>query len=389
MTLSDPGVRPVVQSFPPTGEPIVDRPRRQRNVTRTMVLELVGPAVAALACVWVGFGLAGINAPFGFAVSWFAGFVTLFAILCWRLHGVLAMKDRLATVAIWSGALVALFTLGAVIGYVILKGFSAVVTNFPHFLTGDMSALGATSKITDLGVGAAIVGTVEQVAIATIITVPLGIMTATYLVGSNGLFARVVSAVVDAMTGAPAIIAGLFIYLLWVVPNKENGKSGFAAALALAVMMLPIVTRAAQEVVAIVPGSLREAALALGAPEWRVLLRVVLPTARAGLMTAVILGVARIAGETAPVLFNAGGFEKYNWNPFSGQQDDLPFRIYENIFQPGAVIQQSAWGTSLVLVVVVLILFLTARMLGKSSAGRRSFVPWAARRQRNGDADAY
>jgi phosphate transport system permease protein len=353
-----------------------------------MLMEGLGSAAAALALVWIAFSLAGIVAPFGMLVAWFCLFFAIYGTLCWRLHGVLIAKDRMATLGIWSGAIVAMFALGAVLYYVFIRGVSAVFEDFPHFLTADMTQLGGASKITDLGVGAAIVGTVEQVGIATIITVPLGIMTATYLVGSNGPFARTVSAVVDAMTGAPAIIAGLFVYLLWVVPHKESGKSGLAAALALAVMMLPIVTRAAQEVVAIVPGSLREAALALGAPEWRVLVRVVLPTARAGLMTAVILGVARIAGETAPVLFNAGGFEAYNWNPFSGQQDDLPFRIYENIFQPGAVIQQSAWGTSFVLVCVVLILFLIARALGKSTPGRRRFVPWARIRNRTTEVEA-
>ncbi len=136
------------------------------------------------------------------------------------------------------------------------------------------------------------------------------------------------SYVVDAMTGAPAIIAGLFIYLFWVAPKDHNGKSGLAAGMALAVMMLPVVTRAAQEVVAIVPGSLREAALALGAPQWRVMVRIVLPTARAGLMTAVILGVARIAGETAPVLFNAGGnrlqLEPVQWPTGQSSVPDLP-----------------------------------------------------------------
>lgn len=365
-----------------------DRPYRQKQITGSMIIEGLGSATAALAAVWITFSVAGISAPFGMLVCWFVLFFAIYGTLCWRLYGILIAKDRMATLAIWSGALVAMFALFAVLYYVFVRGVVAVFDDFPHFLTGDMTKLGGASKITDLGVGQAIVGTVEQVAIATIITVPLGIMTATYLTTSNGLFARTVSAVVDAMTGAPAIIAGLFVYLLWVVPHKESGKSGLAAALALAVMMLPIVTRAAQEVVAIVPGSLREAALALGAPEWRVLLRVVLPTARAGLMTAVILGVARIAGETAPVLFNAGGFEAYNWNPFSGQQDDLPFRIYENIFQPGAVIQQSVWGTSFVLVCVVLILFLIARWLGKSSPGRRSFVPWARSRNRNAEVDA-
>jgi phosphate transport system permease protein len=355
----------------PAGGPEVDRPRRQRQVSSPMVIELLGSAAAALALVWMVFTIEGIVGPLGMAVCWFGVFFTIYGVLCWRLHGIRIAKDRLATVGIWAGALVGMVALAAVIGYVVFRGFIAVFSAFPHFLTADMSQLGAGTKITDVGVGAAIVGTVEQMAIATVITVPLGILTATYLVDSNSLFARTVSAVVDAMTGAPAIIAGLFVYLLWVKPHHTAGKTGFAAALALAVMMLPIVTRAAQEVVAIVPGSLREAALALGAPEWRV----VLPTARAGLMTAVILGIARIAGETAPVLFNAGGFARYNWNPFSGQQDNLPLRIYENIFQPGRVITQSAWGASLVLVCVVLILFLIARLLGRSSPGSRIVAP--------------
>jgi phosphate transport system permease protein len=173
------------------------------------------------------------------------------------------------------------------------------------------------------------------------------------------------------MTGSPAIISGLFIYLLWVQPQHETGQTGFSAALALSVMMLPIVTRASQEVIAIVPGSLTEAALALGAPRWRSILRITLPTARVGLVTAVILGVARVAGETAPVLFDAGGAPRYNWNPFSGRQDDLPLRIYEMIFQPGVNARRDAWGVAFVLVLVVLILFLLARVIGSLKPGSR------------------
>jgi phosphate transport system permease protein len=378
-------------SGPPPGRgagwgPGGDRPNRRRPITSSMLLEGVGSAVAALALVWIVFAVAGIDAPLGMGFAWFVLFFVIYGVLCWRLYGGLVAKDRMATVGIWAGALVAMFALAAVIFYVVYKGVWAVLDGFPHFLTADMTQLGASSKITQLGVGAAIVGTVEQVGIATVLTVPLGIMTATYLVNSNGPFAKAVSAVVDAMTGAPAIIAGLFVYILWVQPHHTSGKSGFAAALALAVMMLPIVTRAAEEVVAIVPGSLREAALALGAPEWRVLVRVVLPTARAGLMTAVILGIARIAGETAPVLFNAGGLEAYNWNPFSGQQDNLPLRIYENIFQPGKVINQSAWGASLVLVLLVLILFVVARLLGRATPGRRRWSPWSRRTKNTAEA---
>ncbi len=369
--------------FGPSDQPAsgpADRPNRSRRIEGSVLTESLGSAAASLALIWVIFTLAGIDAPFGMAVSWLLAFLTIYGVLVRIRHGVLIAKDRLATMGIWAGAAIAFFILAAVISYVLIKGFTAVFGGFPHFFVADMSRLGGNAHIRDLGVGAAIVGTIEQVLIATVLTVPLGVLTATYLASNDGPFARTVSAVVDAMTGAPAIIAGLFVYLLWVVPHGVSGKTGFAAALALAVMMLPVVTRAAQEVVAIVPGSYQEAALALGAPEWRVLLRVVLPTARAGLMTAVILGIARIAGETAPVLFNAGGFASYNWNPFSGQQDDLPLRIYELIFQPGTVPIQAAWGTSLVLIFVVLFLFVLARRLGSAGAGRRAFIPWSTRK---------
>jgi phosphate transport system permease protein len=301
--------------------------------------------------------------------------------VCWRKYGVVSMKDRLATVVIWTLALAALIPLVAVILYVIFKGAAVVFADFPHFFTADMTGLTAVSPVTAVGAGAAIVGTLEQIALATLFTVPLGVLTATYVVNNRNTFSRMVSSVVDAMTGSPAIIAGLFVYLLWVVPQKEAGQTGFAAALSLSVMMLPIVTRASQEVIAIVPGSLTEAAYALGAPRWRAVLRVVLPTARVGLITAMILGVARVAGETAPVLFTAGGNASYNFNPFNGKQDDLPLRIYELIFQPGVSVTRVAWGVSFVLVLVVLTLFILARLIGAKKPGPSGFtVPWRTRR---------
>jgi phosphate transport system permease protein len=291
------------------------------------------------------------------------------------------MKDRLATLAIWSGALIAFIPLIAVILYVILKGGSVVVAGFPGFFVKDFSGYTANSSVTAVGAGAAIVGTVEEMALATVFTVPLGILTATYLVNNRNTFSTAVSYIVDAMTGSPAIIAGLFVYLLWVQPQHETGQTGFAAALALSVMMLPIVTRTSQEVISIVPSSLTEAALALGAPRWRSILRITLPTARVGLVTAVILGVARVAGETAPVLFDAGGSPNYNWNPFSGRQDDLPFRVYEMIFQPGVNAKRDAWGVAFVLVLVVLMLFLVARFLGSRKPGSKLLkLPWAKSR---------
>ena len=361
-------------------EPL-DRPRRQRSVSRAMVIETIGSAAAGTALVWLCFSVAGISGPLGFAICAVTAFLIIYGIVCWQKYGVLATKDRLATLAIWTGALVAFIPLVAVIVYVILKGASVVFAHFPHFLTADMSGLTAQSPVTAVGAGAAIIGTLEQVGLATLFTVPLGVLTATYLVNNRNTFARVVSNVVDAMTGSPAIIAGLFVYLLWVVPQKENGQTGFAAALALSVMMLPIVTRASQEVIAIVPGSLTEASLALGAPKWRTVVRVVLPTARVGLITAMILGIARVAGETAPVLFTAGGNSNFNWNPFSGKQDDLPLRVYELIFQPGVNTTRDAWGVAFVLVLVVLTLFILARLIGAKKPGPSGFtVPWRIRR---------
>jgi phosphate transport system permease protein len=365
---NDAGNRPV------TG---LDRPQRKRPWTLGTVAEVIGAAAAAICLVWVSFTVTGVNGPLGFAVCCLGGFFLIYGILCRILHGVLGMKDRLATLGIWSGALIAFIPLVWVIGYVIFKGGAVALARFPHFFLGDFSHYTANAPVTAVGAGAAIVGTVEQVGLATLLTVPLGILTATYLANNRNVFSTAVSYVVDAMTGSPAIIAGLFVYLLWVKPQKESGQTGFAAALALSVMMLPIVTRTAQEVISIVPGSLKEAALALGSPQWRSVVRVTLPTARVGLVTAVILGIARVAGETAPVLFTAGGNPSFNWNPFSGQQDDLPLRVYEMIFQPGVNATRDAWGVAFVLVLVVLALFLAARIIGSKSPGpSRLRVPW-------------
>ena len=373
-------LEPLTSSVPSMGQ-APDRPRRRRAVARSTVIEACGSVLAAISLVWVSFTVAGISGPLGFAVCVAGAFLCIYGIICWQRYGVLAMKDRLATLTIWTGAFVAFIPLVAVIFYVIFKGASVVLARFPHFFIADMTGLTATSRVTAVGAGAAIVGTIEQVGLATLFTVPLGVLTATYLVNNRNAFSKVVSNVVDAMTGSPAIIAGLFIYLLWVVPQKEDGQTGFAAALSLSVMMLPIVTRASQEVISIVPGSLTEASLALGAPVWRSTLRVLLPTARVGLITAMILGIARVAGETAPVLFTAGGNPSYNWNPFSGKQDDLPLRIYELIFQPGVNTTRDAWGVAFVLVLVVLTLFILARLVGAKKPGPSGFtVPWRTRR---------
>lgn len=341
----------------------LDRPTRKRRVSEESVVEFVGSALAAFGIVWVTFDIIDISTWFGLLFCSWLCFLAVYGVVLWLRHGVLHMKDRLATLAVWSGAIVALVALLAVVIYVVVKGAPVVFSGFPGFILHDMT--GGKSGNT-FGVGAAIVGTLEQVAIATVLSVPIAYMTATYLVESRSILSKVVRNVIDAMTGTPSIIAGLFIYTIWVIPHGVNGQNGFVAAVTLSIMMLPVTCRAALEVIRIVPGSLREAALALGAPHWRVVLRVVLPTARIGLVTAAILGIARTAGETAEVLFTAGGNTHYNFNPFSGHQDDLPLRVYEQVFQPNAQAISIGWGAAFVLMVVVLGLFVLARLFGSS-----------------------
>jgi phosphate transport system permease protein len=168
----------------------------------------------------------------------------------------------------------------------------------------------------------------------------------------------------------PSIIAGLFIFITWVVPRKLHGFSGLAAAMAIAIIMIPTVIRTSEEVLRLVPSTLREAALALGSPERRMVLRVVLPTARAGLVTAVILGVARATGETAPVLLTAGGNPRLNLSPFSGPQADLPEQVFSWYGTAGPTSLHETWGGALVLILVVLTLFSLARLLGSGRALR-------------------
>jgi phosphate transport system permease protein len=226
------------------------------------------------------------------------------------------------------------------------------------------------SKATAGGGKAAIVGTLEQVGLATLVSVPLGLASALFLSEVGGRLSRPVRIFTDAMSGVPSILAGLFIYAILII-GLGVPQSGFAGALALSVLMLPTITRTCEVVLRLVPGGLREAGLALGGTEWRMVRRVVLPTARAGLVTASILGIARVVGETAPLLLTVGRSNFVHYNPFVGQpQDSLPQMIYFLIRQPFKSQIQRAWTASLVLISIVLILFVAARLIGGKGPGQ-------------------
>lgn len=218
------------------------------------------------------------------------------------------------------------------------------------------------------GVRSAILGTIEIVVLATVISVPLGIVVALYLVeyGKTSLFANVVRYFVDVMTGVPSIVFGLFIYIVLIVSHIGGNFTAWKGSVALALLMLPIVARSAEVVLNLVPASLREAALALGAPRWRVVTRIVLPTAASGLVTGSLLAIARGAGETAPLIFTVGSANGLTFS-FSQQMNALPTQIFGDITSPRNAIVDRAWGAALTLVAMVLILNLIAR-----AAQRRS-----------------
>ena len=276
--------------------------------------------------------------------------------------------DRIMRVIAWCAFLIALTPLVIVMGYTISRGAKTISWNF---LTHSMGGVSPTDK----GGGAyhAIVGTVEQVAITSVLSVPLGLAAAVYLTEyGQGWLPRAIRFFVDVMTGVPSIVAGLFIYVFWVL-GLHQGFSGFAGALALVILMLPVIIRSAEEMLLLVPKALREAAYALGVPQWKTIVKIVLPTASAGLVTGIMLAVARVIGETAPLLLTVFGTSYINMNPFKGSQEGLPQFIYNQALQAYQPAIDRAWAGALTLIVIVIILYTAARLLTRRNqlAGRR------------------
>ncbi|HEX2701348.1 MAG TPA: phosphate ABC transporter permease PstA [Acidimicrobiales bacterium] len=339
---------------------------RPRTLKRSDVGELAGTALSALCLTWLIYTrLTPLQGGLGFVLVWYLAFLASYWLVVRDQRGRMAASDRLAAVVITTVGVGLLVPLLLVVGYTVFRGYSALR---PVFFTRTQATVGPLSGPTEGGGAHAIVGTLEQVGLAMLVSVPLGLATALYLNEVGGRLARPVRLIVDAMSAIPSIVAGLFVYAL-VVLSLGLGQSGFAASLALVVLMLPTVTRTTEVVLRLVPGSLREASLALGASEWRTAMRVVLPTARTGLVTAVILGIARAVGETAPLLLTAGGSARMHLNPFSGSQDALPLFVYRLVQFPQPAQIDRAWTGALVLLAVVLVLFVAARVIGSRGPG--------------------
>lgn len=270
--------------------------------------------------------------------------------------------NSVATGLLGLSVLIALLPLASVLYFTVVKGLHRFGGYFLQHSMRGVGPMDATG-----GAYHAIVGTLEQVAIATAIAVPLGLLAAVYTVEyGRGILASLVRFFTDVMTGVPSIVSGLFVYAFWVLALGQ-GFSGFAASLALTILMLPTIVRSAEEMLKLVPDSLREASLALGVPRWRTILSIVLPTASAGIITGVMLAVARVAGETAPLLLTALNFDSINTNPFSGQQAALPTFIFAQAGVPQKVALDRAWAGALTLVMLILLLNLIARAIARRS----------------------
>ena len=350
---------------------VEESPRRTlRGIRVEEAFNILGALVAAMATSTLLFGwIAPLSGFVGWFVVTFLIFVGLYAYLVRLTSDWQEVKDRVATVLMASAGVILVGALVFVVLYTLGRGQEAL----PHlnFFTQTMEFAGPLDPLTEGGIFHAIVGTLIQIGIALAITIPLGITTALFLNEVGGKFARFVRTIADAMTALPSIVAGLFVYAAVIVLITQQ-RSGFAAAIAITVMMLPIVIRTSDVVLRLVAGNLREAAYALGASRWRTVWHVVLPTARSGLVTAVILGTARGIGETSPVLLTSGVTAVLNVNPFEGPMISLPLQVFDFVRSPEPLMVARGFGTAAVLLILVLGLFAIARVIGGNGPGQLS-----------------
>jgi phosphate transport system permease protein len=321
------------------------------------------PAALAVAAVVVGVLLA----ITGFSVGLFVvGTVVVFAVGLYVLSRVVEGRrkatDRVVTIIVTSAFLVALIPLFSVVYTVVGYG----ITRFDaQFFTYSMRG------VVGEGGGAyhAIMGTLIITALAALMSIPVGVLTAVYLVEyGKGRLARAITFFVDVMTGIPSIVAGLFAVALFSLLLGPGARLGFAGAVALSVLMIPVVVRSTEEMLKIVPNELREASLALGVPKWRTILRVVIPTSIAGIASGITIAIARVIGETAPLLVTVGITTGLNLNPFDGRIATLPVFAYYSYTQPGvppAPAIDRAWTAALVLIIIVMLLNLVARAIAR------------------------
>lgn len=281
------------------------------------------------------------------------------------------LTNHAATVLVSGSMLIALVPLLWVLWSAIAKGWKALTS--PVWFSNSQS--GMTAFAPGGGVYHALVGTLLQGIVCSIISIPIGVMVAVYLVeyGGGTRLGKLTTFMVDILTGVPSIVAALFVYALWVA-TLGFGRSGFAVSLSLVLLMIPVIVRATEEMLRIVPMDLREASYALGVPKWKTILRIVIPTALSGIVTGVMLALARVMGETAPLLILVGYAQAINFDMFSGFMGSLPGMMYDQI-SAGAganpVPTDRLWGAALTLILLIAVLNIAARLVAKIFAPKK------------------
>jgi len=341
--------------------------RKLRGLRLDDVFDIVGAFASSWALTWLLFGwLTGMQSSVAFVVVNFVLFLVAYGVITSLKNRREEIKDRIIAVLLASAGTILISALLFVVIYTLGRGQLAL--GHVNFFTQSMEQAGPLDPLTVGGIIHAVVGTLIQITIALAITIPLGITTAVFLNEIGGKFAKFVRTIADAMTALPSIVAGLFV-LSAFIRSGIVPRSGFAASLAITVMMLPIVIRASDVVLRLVANNLREASLALGASKWRTVWHIVLPTARSGLVTAVILGTARGIGETSPVLLTSGISAVMNFNPFAGPMISLPLQVFDFVKSPEPTMIARGFGTAATLLLLVLVLFVLARTFGGKAPG--------------------
>ncbi len=359
-------------TIPPRPGPQQAQPVRRPigQVSRNDVLQVIGAAFSAMCTTLLLFGrITPLSGKIGFTAVCFVVFVATYALLVSMTENGPAVVDRMMGALMAASSVIAGAALLSVVSFTLWKGREALVKT--NLYTQDMSLAGPLDPLSTGGIKHAIVGTLIIMALALILTVPLSLTCAVYLNETRGRKTELVRSVVTAMTALPSIIAGLFVFAVWILILGFE-RSGLAASFAVSLMMLPIIIRSADVVLRLVPGNLREASAALGAPQARTVWHVVLPTARSGLMTSVILGVARGIGETAPVLLVSGVTSTLTTNPLKNPMMSLPLATFEFVRSPQPTLIARGFATAAVLMILVLILFSVARIAGGRPAGNLS-----------------
>ena len=384
---------PAPETTAPAPKPAPERVR-VGGLDPELVAHVLYAGMGSFALTWLVYDrLLPVSGSIGFWLTCYAAFLGLLAAVSATTLDRMAVVDRLVGVLVTSAGLVLVAALAGIVIFTVVRGWAAL-THW-NFYTQTTAFVGPDAPLDKGGIYAAIVGTIEQVALSVLFSVPLGIATAVYLSEVRGRLARAVRVVTQAMTAVPTIVAGLFIYSMLIITFNKIDRSestppwlhslldalqsigigdrnGLAASLALSVSMIPVVTTTAEVVLRLVPNGLREASLALGTTQWQTVHRVVLPTARAGLVTAILLGVARVIGETSPVLLVAGSTSELNYDPTSGPMLSLPLYVFTGFRQPIDVAIQRAFGAAVVLLLLVVIFFALARIIGGREPGHLS-----------------